>query len=94
MDVQCARTFLQELCIRAESSADAILGSTTFLLNLHAMNQQEVSVTFRSAAQHFETGGSGNSASVVWIGKRDIPGVWVDRCDVTTVSSFVAVIQF
>ena len=92
MDVQCARAFLQELRIRAEELTVASQGVSTFLLNLHAMDEREVSVTFRSAAQHFEGGGS--SANLFWIGKRDVPGAWVDMGDVTYVSSFVAVLQF
>ena len=91
MDVQCAKAFLQELRIRVDDSTTALQGFSTFLLVLDAMDEQEVSVTFRSAAQHFK--GNGNSANLFFIGKRDIPGAWVDKGNVCAVSCFVAVLQ-
>ena len=92
MDVQCARSFLQEMLIKTGGTAAAVNGASTFLINLHAMDEREVSIVFRSAAQHFECGG--NPANAFWIGKRDLPGAWVDMGDVTHVSSFIAIVQF
>ena len=90
MDVQCARVYLQEMRIRAEDSAAVVQSFSTFLLNLHAMDGPEVSATFRAAVQHFE---GQNKANLFLIGKRDIPGAWVDS-NVACVSSFVAILQF
>ena len=92
MDVQCARTYLQEMRIRTEEPDKVVHGLNAFLLLLHGMNQQQVSVVFRSAAQHFEAGG--NPANLFWIGKRDIPGSWVDEGNSAYVSSFIAILQF
>ena len=93
MDVQCARSYLHEMRIKVEDPGKiASRGWNTFLLPLHGMNDHELSVTFRSAVHHFE--GSGNSANLFFMGKRDIPGVFVGLDGVTRVSSFVAVIQF
>ena len=92
MDVQCARTFLQEMRIKMGEMTVGVNGSSTFLINLHAMDEREVSIVFRSAAQHFECGG--NPANAFWIGKRDLPGAWVDMGDITHVSSFIAIVQF
>ena len=92
MDVQCARTFLQEMRIGVEDPDKIAWGWNAFLLPLHGMDEHELSVAFRSATHHFE--GGGNSANLFFMGKRDIPGVWVDMGDAACVSSFVAVIHF
>jgi hypothetical protein len=91
MDVQCARAYLQEMRIRAEDPNRVVRGWNTFLVCLHAMDGPEVSAAFRSAAQHFE---GQNKANLFLIGKRDIPGSWVDMDNVACVSSFVAILQF
>ena len=92
MDVQCARTFLQEMRIRAEDPNTSVHGLRAFLLPLYGMDERQMSAVFRSAAQHFE--GTGNSVNLFWVGKRDIPGSWVDVCSVVCVNSFVIVLQF
>ena len=55
MDVRCSRAYLQETRIKTEDPTIVIQGLNTFLLCLHGMEEQELSVTFRSAAQHFES---------------------------------------
>ena len=93
MDVGCTQAFLQELPIVAENpDAAPHQGISTLLLCLHGIEEQKLYVIFRSAAQHFE--GRGNLANLCWMGKREIPGSWVQICNFVRVSSFVAVIQF
>ena len=91
MDVQCARAYLQEMRIRAEDPNRVARGWNTYLVCLHAMDGPEVSATFRAAVQHFE---GQHKANLFLIGKRDIPGSWVDMGNVACVSSFVAILQF
>ena len=64
----------------------------TFLLCLDAMEEQQLSVIFRSALSHFENGG--NTATLFWMGRRDVPGVWVDKGNVARVNCFVCSISF
>jgi hypothetical protein len=77
--------------IRVVDSVVATQAFNSFLIVLHAMNEQEVSVTFRSAAQHFEGGGS--IAEMFWMGKRDLPGTWVGVGSAARVNCFVAILQ-
>ena len=91
MDVQCARSYLHEMRIRVVDSVVATQTFNSFLIILHAMDEREVSVTFRSAAQHFE--GGGNPADVFWIGRRDLPGAYVGMFGVARVNCFVAILQ-
>ena len=91
MDVQCAQTFLHEMRIELEDPDKIARGWNTFLLPLHGMDEHELSVVFRSAVYHFE---GGHSANLFFMGKRDIPGTWVDMDDVAFVNSYVIVIQF
>ena len=91
MDVQCARSYLHEVRIQVVDSVVATQTFKSFLIILHAMDEREVSVTFRSAAQHFE--GGGNPADAFWIGKRDLPGAWVGVGSVACVNCFVAILQ-
>jgi hypothetical protein len=62
------------------------------LLVFHGVGQQEQQVMFRSATQHFE--GHGNRAILFYMGKCDVPGSWIQRDDVRSTESFVAIIQF
>ena len=92
VDIGCTKTFLQEMRIRTEASSVVVPVFTTFLLCLHDMEERELSAVFRSAAQHFQSGG--NPANLFWVGKRDVPGSWVDTGNVAHVNTFVAILQF
>jgi hypothetical protein len=93
MDVRCSQAFLQEMPIDAEGMgrSQSQCGVRTFLVCFHGVESQELQVILRSASQHFE--GNGNRANLFWIGKREIPGTWLQN-DVMRVASVVAVIQF
>ena len=92
MDVQCARSYLQEMRIRVVDSVVATQTFKSFVIILHPMDEREVSVFFRSAAHHFE--GGVHPAEVFFIGKRDVPGGWVGMTGVACVNCFVAILQF
>ena len=93
MDVQCARTFLQEMPIGVANSCRLVSQAVnSFIMCFHGMEESELSIIFRSAAQHFE--GRRNLADLFWIGRRDVPGSWVQTSDVATVNCFVGILQF
>ena len=77
--------------IRVVDSVVATQAFNSFLIVLHAMDQKEVGVTFRSAAQFFE-GGSKIVAETCWFGKREIPGTWAGG-SAARVNCFVAILQ-
>jgi hypothetical protein len=92
MDVQCAQMYLHEMHIaELDSTIAAISAFHSFLVPLHVMDQKEVGVTFRSAAQLFES----NRKVVVdccFFGKHEIPGTYVN-IGAARVDCFIAVIQ-
>lgn len=93
MDVRCAKVYLHEMPIVAETSdRGRHQGLHTFTVCLHDVGPPEQQVMFRSAPQLFE--GHGNSANLFYMGKCDVPGSWVKRDDVRSVESLVAIIQF
>ena len=92
MDVQCAQMYLHEMHIaELDSTIAAIQAFNSFLVPLHVMDQKEVGVMFRSAAQLFES----NRKVVVdccFFGKHEIPGTYVN-IGAARVTCVIAVIQ-
>lgn len=92
MDVRCTKTYLQEIPIEVVTTECTKQEVRTILVCFDGVEASQLQTMFFALVDHFK--GGRNRAELIWFGRREVPGHWVDRSDEMMVKTFIGIIQF